>query len=110
MSSQAQFNTTAVSGSDIHSRVPASTTPQLILSASQEVRVFASIFNDSPNTLYLNYGGSAMGTGSAQQWDLKLTSGVLYELPKPIYQGEIWGAWDTAAGFARVLQLGRPDK
>ena len=111
MASQQQFNTTATSGSDQHFRIAVSTSPVLILSASQEQRVHASIFNDSPGTLYLCYGGSAMGTGSAQQWDMKITSGVYYECPKPIYQGEIWGAWDSAAGgFARVLQLGRPDK
>lgn len=112
MASQAQFNTTAPSGSDAHWVVPSSGTPILILSASQEQRVHASVFNDSSNSLFLKFGSDAnMGiAGASTIYDVKLTSGSYYELPKPIWEGEIWGAWDAVGGWARVLQLGRPDK
>lgn|SRR5574337_778101 len=112
MANQSQFNTTAVSGSDAHWKVAASLSPVLILSASQEQRVHASIFNDSNGTLFLQYGGSVgmANTGALGMYDVKVTSASYYELPKPIWEGEIWGAWDAVPGFARVLQLGRPDK
>ncbi len=112
MASQAQMNTTSVSGSDSHWRVAASLSPVLILSASQEQRVFATIFNDAVGSLYLQYGGNVgmANTGSAGMYDVKLTSGTYYEIAKPIWEGEIWGVWDAVPGFARVLQLGRPDK
>lgn len=109
MPTQAQFNTTAPSGSDQHWIVPASTgAPVLILSASQEQRAHASIFNDAVGTLFLKFGSDAgMGaSGSAQIYDVKLTSASYYEIPKPVWQGEIWGIWDTAGGWARVMQVG----
>jgi hypothetical protein len=111
MASEAQFNTTAVSGSDQHWLVASTVSTTLILSASQEQRSHASIFNDSPATLYLKFGSdSSMATGSSGVWDVKLTSGTYFELPKPEWQGEVWGSWDSgsAGGFARVLQLGTP--
>lgn len=111
MASQAQFNTTAPSGSDQHWKVPAATAPTLILSASQEQRSHASIFNDAGGSLYITFGGGAPQALSVTgTYDVKLTSASYYELPKPAYQGEIWGIWDAAGGWARVLQLGRDDK
>lgn len=109
MSTIAQFSTTAVSGSDSHYKIPASTSPVLILSSSQDVRVHASIFNDSAASLYITFGGgpptSLSVTGT---YDVKISSASYFELPKPIYVGEIWGIWDAAGGWARVLQLGGP--
>jgi hypothetical protein len=114
MASHAQFNTTAPSGSDQHWKVAAQTSKTLILSASVEQRTHASIFNASPNNLYLKFGdntGIAV-SGSSGLFDVKLTSASYFEIPKPAWQGEIWGAWDAdlPAGFALVLQLGRTDK
>ena len=113
MASQAQMNTTSVSGSDGHWVVAASLSPVLILSASQEQRTHASIFNDAAGGLSLKFGGSAgmaNSGSSAGIYDVRLTSGTYFELPKPIWEGEVWGVWDTVGGFARVLQLGRPDR
>ncbi len=108
MGSEAQFLTTAPSGSDSHWLVGAAVTSNLILSSSQDQRVHASIFNDSPASLYLRFGGNVnVGTGSAN-FDVKLTSGTYFELPKPIYEGEVWGAWDAASGWARVFSIGVP--
>lgn len=106
MASFPDFNTCAPSGSDAHWLVPNGTSVVLILSASQEQRAHASVFNDSPASLYLKYGSPA-GTGPVGIYDVKLTSGSYYELPKPIFQGEVYGTWDAAGGgFARVLQIG----
>jgi hypothetical protein len=110
MPTQAGYNTVAPSGSDIHWRVAASATPVLVLSASYG-RGHASIFNHSVNTLHLKFGSNAgMATsGSNGIFDVKLTSGSYYELPKPIWQGEVWGAWDAAGGWAMVLEVGDND-
>lgn len=108
MATEAQFLTTAPSGSDSHWMVPSSTSSLLILSSSQDQRAHASIFNDSAASLYLRFGGNGPISGLANGvYDVKLTSGTYYELPKPIYSGEIWGSWDVAGGFARVLSLGK---
>ena len=111
MASMPQFNTVAVSGSDTHGTVAASSNPVQIMGASQEQRAWGSIFNDSAQSLYLKFGNDLLVgiTGSTQVFDVKVTSGSLYELKQPIYQGEIWGCWDgTPAGYARTLQLGVP--
>lgn len=110
MSTPAQFATTAVSGSDQHYKVAGVTAPVLILSASQDQRVHASIFNDAVGSLYITFGGGGVGSLSVSgTYDVKITSASYYELPRqPIYQGEIWGIWDAAGGWARVLQLGGP--
>ncbi len=102
-----QFLTTAPSGSDAHWKVAGSTSPTLILSSSVDQRSHASIFNDSPASLYVTFGPGGVGNLSVTgTYDIKITSGSYLELPKPTYQGEIWGIWDSAAGWARVLQLG----
>ena len=107
MANQSQFLTTAPSGSDAHWTVAGATAPQLILSASQDQRSHASIFNDSVASLYIKFGGGAVNNLSVTgTWDVKLSSGSYYELPKPVYEGEIWGIWDSPTGWARILQLG----
>lgn len=110
MSSVSQFATTAPSGSDQHWRVATNTSKQLILSASQDDRSHASIFNNSNATLYLRIGNNAgmAVSGALGAYDVKLTSGSYFEMPKPIHEGEVWGVWDAdqPGGFAMVLQLG----
>lgn len=112
MSSQAAYNTMSPSGSDAHWRVAGSTTPQLLLSASQDERARASIFNHSNGSLYIRLGSNLglASSGSSPFFDAKITSGTLYELPKPVWQGEVWGAWDSPAGsFAMVSETGDND-
>lgn len=111
MANQAAYQTVSPSGSDSHWRVPSDTSPTLILSSSQEERAHASIFNHSAASLYLKFGSSAgLATSGSGLFDVKLTSGTLYELPKPPWQGEVWGSWDADdAGYALVLELGDND-
>lgn len=108
---EADYDTVSPSGSDEHWRVPTNTTKQLILSASQDARAHASIFNNSTATLYLKFGNNVgmSVSGAVGIYDVKLTSASYYEMPKPIWQGEVWGVWDAdvAGGFAMILSLGR---
>lgn len=113
MASQMQFNTLTPSGSDQHYVVPAASVATQIMSASPEQRGWASIFNDSPQSLYIKFGNNqAVGiSGSQQIFDVKIASSSYYEMPFPQWQGEVWGVWDGGAspsGFARVLWLGVP--
>lgn len=105
------FLGTSPSGSDSHWRVPQNTAKALILSSSYDVRAHASVFNNSSGSLYLKFGGSAgvATSGSGGVFTVKLTTMAYFELPKPIWQGEIWGAWDadSAQGSALVFQMGR---
>jgi hypothetical protein len=104
------FLGTSPSGSDSHWRVPQNSAPQLILSSSLDVRAHASVFNHSSAALYLKYGSNAgmAVSGGLGLFDVRLSSGSYYELPKPMWQGQIWGAWDAdASGFAMIVQLGR---
>lgn len=105
------FIGTSPSGSDAHWRVPQGSSPRLILSASQDVRAHASIFNHSNGALYLKFGGNGgmSVSGNLGLFTTKLLSGSYYEMPKPIWQGEVWGVWDSdlPAGFAMVTQTGR---
>lgn len=108
MSTPGAFNTVSPSGSDAHWKIAATTSPVLILSASQEERAHASIFNNSANSLYLKYG-SVNGLGVTGLYTVKLTSGSYFEMPKPPYQGEVWGLWDATGGWAMVTELGDND-
>ena len=109
------FLSASPSGSDAHWRVPQNTAKTLILSASQDVRAHASIFNNSDKTLYLKFGNNVglAVSGTAGLYTVRLGSASYFELPKPVWQGEIWGAWDSdvqgssVAGSAMVLQIGR---
>lgn len=105
MANQSQFLTTAPSGSDQRWKVAASVTPVLILSSSQDVRSHASIFNDSVNSLYIKFGSNT-GLTVTGMYDVKISSASYFELPKPIYEGEVWGTWEALGGWARILQLG----
>lgn len=90
----------ALSGSDSHARVAASTSAVLILSAS-EGRTRGSVFNHGAAGLYL----SARPEVSVNFFDVKLSSGSYFELPRPVWRGAIYGVWDVANGFAMVCDF-----
>lgn len=111
MSTPDDFNTVSPSGSDSHWRIPAAVTSQLILSSSQNERGRASIFNHGVGHLYVRFGGNVAITpsGSSPNFDIKIASGSVYELPKPIWNGEVWGMWDIIGGWAMVSETGDND-
>lgn len=113
MTTPAAYNTVSPSGSDVHWRVPSDTRPKLIMSGSQNERSFGSIYNHCNSSLFLKHGSNVgmVASGGLGIFDVKLASGTLYQLPKPTWQGEIWGCWDSdaAIGFALVFESGDND-
>lgn len=103
MPQPSDYVTVSPSGSELHWAVSNLGVGVLILSASQS-RAHASVFNHSNAGLHLRFGSSAsLPTG----FDVKLGSASYYELPKPVYVGPVFGAWDAAGGFALVLELAK---
>lgn len=96
------FLTSVPSGSLTHMRVTAATSPTVILSGSAQ-RVHASIFNHSSASLYIRFDDN---NASVNDFDVKLSSGSYFELPKPVYQGIVRGVWDGANGFAMTVDFG----
>lgn len=73
----------------------------LLLSASEH-RVHASIFNHSNAALFIGYDHPAV---SSMSFDAKLVSGSYFELPRPIWQGAVYGVWDAAGSVAMMLDI-----
>jgi hypothetical protein len=95
------FLTSAPSGSVSHARVAGAASSTLILSGNLQ-RVHASVFNHSGASLYLKFDDTSV---SINDFDVKLSSGSYFELPKPVYQGIIRGIWDAASGFAMIVDF-----
>lgn len=87
-----------VSGSWTISRVPASATPVLLLSGSSFGRREAAIYNHGSGSLYI----APVPNVSVNYFAAKIGSGSYYEMPIPTYQGEVYGIWDAANGWAMI--------
>lgn len=61
----------------------------------------AFIFNDGSNNLFVKLGNAA----SLTSFTVKILAGGFYEVPEPIYTGDITGIWDVATGSARITEL-----
>lgn len=105
MSNVANYLSAVPSGSLVHARVPSSTSAVTILSSSVG-RVTANIFNHSAASLYLKFEGAP----TINDFDVKLSSGSYYELPKPVYLGQVNGIWDAANGFAMIADFSGVDR
>jgi hypothetical protein len=71
------------------------------LLAANRARLGATIWNDSPNFLYLKLGTTA----STTSFTVKMNNGSYYEVPYG-YTGNIDGIWATAgSGSARIVEL-----
>ncbi len=57
------------------------------------------IVNDSAAILYIRFGGSA---ASSTDYSVAIAAGGYYELPQPIYGGQITGILASGTGTARV--------
>ena len=71
------------------------------LLASNADRIGVLVFNDSTAVLYLKYGTTA----SASSYSVKMEAGSYWEMPQPIYTGQLDGIWASANGAARVTEL-----
>lgn len=60
-----------------------------------------AIFNDSNVALYVKYGSAA----SLTDWSVKIAIGGYFELPLPLWGGQVTGIWDTGpTGQARLTE------
>lgn len=71
------------------------------LLSSNSGRLGASFFNDSSATLYLKLGTTA----STSSHTVQIVSKAFYEVPVPVYRGEIDGIWDSATGAVRITEI-----
>ena len=79
----------------------AASVSSVTLMASNASRLAGTIFNDSTDTLYVNFGATASTTAFV----VKMSAGQYYEIPQPCYSGVINGLWSGTNGAARCCQL-----
>ena len=75
-------------------------TGSVLLLASNVLRKMATFFNDSTSATYVKHGSGATLTS----FTVKIASGGYYELPHPVYTGDVYGTWDTVNGSMRVTE------
>jgi len=82
--------------------VAASVTSVTVLAANAN-RKQAAVTNDSASAnLYLGLSASAASTTA---YTAKIPPSGYYEVPWPVYTGQLTGIWDAAVGSARVTEL-----
>lgn len=72
------------------------------LLAANAARKQGIFFNDSTANLYLGLTASAVSTTS---FTVKIPAAGYFELPWPVWTGQVTGIWDAAAGNVRVTEL-----
>jgi len=82
------------------SRVNAAVMSTTLLAANP-ARRGALFFNDSDAFLYLKLGTVA----ATNDFTVRLSPGGYYEIPAPIWNGEIDGIWSAATGAVQVTEL-----
>ena len=75
---------TAVAASDV----------AVVLALANVNRRGLIIYNDTDRALYVKLGADA----TLDSWTAKLYKDDVYELPSPIYTGEVTGIWDAGVG------------
>lgn len=78
----------------------ASSGTNVTILASNALRKQAMFFNDSTQALYLKLGTTA----TSSSYTVKMAAASYYELPQPIYTGEIDGIWVSANGNVLVTE------
>lgn len=82
------------------SSIAASVTTVTILAAFPD-RKGAIFWNDSTSTAYLKFGPGA----AVNDFTWKLASQSGYELPSPVYWGEITAVWDALNGTMYITEM-----
>jgi len=82
-----------------NSSVPSSITSVILALANPTRRSF-SLFNNSTSVLYLTFDVTASQATAA----VPIAAGGYYEMPKPLYLGDISGIWASANGNASICQ------
>jgi hypothetical protein len=80
----------------------ASSASSVTLLAANAARKQATFFNDSTATLYLLLG---TGPASATAYTVQLLPQAYFEIPWPVYTGQVTGIWSAANGNCRVTEL-----
>ena len=78
----------------------ASTIGTVVLAAAQSRRVSLSIYNNSTNPLFMKMGSGAKTT----DFTLMMVGSGYYEIPQPIYNGQLTGVWATANGTVLITE------
>lgn len=88
------------SGTPVVTQV-ASSNSSVALLAANSLRKMATFFNDSTQVLYLKVGTTA----SSSSYTVKMAAASYYELPAPVFTGEIDGIWAAANGNVLVTEI-----
>jgi hypothetical protein len=79
----------------------ASSATVVTLQAANADRRGLAIYNDGKQKLYVKLGAAA----SLIDFTVMIDKQEYYELPQPMYVGEVTGIWDSVDGDARVTEL-----
>lgn len=82
--------------------VAAIATDSHVVVSEEPWRIYASIFNDSPEVMFLQWDHSA----SSADFFLRMDAYTLYETPRPAPTGSLYARWPVATGSARFLEVG----
>jgi hypothetical protein len=93
-------NTSAVSTSSAVTNISASASSVTLLSSNAN-RKGARFYNHSSATAYLKEGTTASGTS----FTVLIEAGGFYNMPVPVYTGQIDCIWDSATGAMRITEL-----
>ena len=85
----------------VQSEVTAGTVSQL-LKASNSNRTGLQIHNNGTATLYINLGTVA---ATDNYTDRPIEPEAYWEMPFPIYTGNIYGIWNVANGYATITEF-----
>lgn len=78
-------------------------TSSITLCVPNPTRKGVIIVNTDANDLYLRYGVGA--TTSSGGWTIKIGQNTTWEMPAPIYTGQIDGVWSVdGAGVAEITE------
>jgi hypothetical protein len=79
----------------------ASSATVVTLKASNTSRRGLLIFNDSTSAVFVKYGATA----TSSDFTVKIAAAGYFEMPAPIYTGQVTGIWASANGNAYVTEL-----
>lgn len=92
----------AVAGSATVTGVTSSASTGQLLAANSD-RTGVLIHNNSTATLYLKYGATASIASGG--YSVPMEPGSYWEMPQPVYRGQIDGIWSAANGYANVTEV-----
>lgn len=82
--------------------VPASTSSVVLFTSNLE-RVQGLIYNNSTSALFLKFGSVV----TPSDFSVRIPPKFYYELPIPVFFGEIHGVWDVANGDAKITKFSK---